>query len=57
MIYDNNLQKIKDLFNKGYELCINDNDIKSFLANLGYEKVDTYTTDHIYAYQNLSFSL
>jgi hypothetical protein len=30
MIYDNSLQKIKDLFNKGYELCINDNDIIMF---------------------------
>jgi hypothetical protein len=27
------------------------------MANLGYEKVETYTTDHIYTYQNLSFSL
>ena len=30
MIYDNSLQKIKNLFNKGYELCINDNDIIMF---------------------------
>jgi FkbM family methyltransferase len=32
-------------------------DIKSFLINLGYEKVDSYTSDHIYVYKELSFSL
>jgi hypothetical protein len=31
--------------------------IINFLTNLGYEKKDSYTTDHIYAYRNLSFSL
>jgi hypothetical protein len=32
-------------------------DIKNFLLNLGYEKVDSYTTDHIYSYKSLSFNL
>jgi FkbM family methyltransferase len=33
------------------------NDIKNFLMNLGYEKVDTYTSDHIYVYKKINFSL
>jgi len=32
-------------------------DIINFLTNLGYEKVDSYTSDHIYVYKELSFSL
>ena len=32
-------------------------DIISFLTSLGYEKVDSYTSDHIYIYKELSFSL
>ena len=44
-------------FDWAFRYNVNVSDIKSFLANLGYEKVNTYTTDHIYTYQNLSFSL
>jgi len=44
-------------FDWAFRYNVNVSDIKSFLANLGYEKVDTYTTDHIYTYSNLSFSL
>jgi FkbM family methyltransferase len=32
-------------------------DIIRFLLDLGYEKVDSYTTDHIYSYKSLSFNL
>lgn len=32
-------------------------DIINFLTNLGYEKVDSYTSDHIYVYKELSFNL
>ena len=32
-------------------------DIINFLTNLGYEKVNSYTSDHIYVYKELSFSL
>lgn len=32
-------------------------DIIKFLINLGYEKKDSYTSDHIYVYRNFSFSL
>lgn len=36
---------------------VNEDDIKSFLRNLGYAQVDKYTSDYIYAYKNLSFNL
>ena len=42
MIYDNSLQKIKDLFNRGYELCVNDNDI------IMYTNSDICLTDDLY---------
>jgi FkbM family methyltransferase len=32
-------------------------DIINLLINLGYEKVDSYTSDHIYIYKEMSFSL
>jgi FkbM family methyltransferase len=32
-------------------------DIRNFLASVGYEKVESYTSDHIYIYKNLSFNL
>jgi FkbM family methyltransferase len=32
-------------------------DIINFLTKLGYEKVDSYTSDHIYVYKELSFNL
>ena len=32
-------------------------DIINFLTKLGYEKKNSYTSDHIYVYRNLSFSL
>ena len=42
MIYDNSLQKIKDLFNRGYELCVNDNDI------IMYTNSDICLSDDLY---------
>jgi FkbM family methyltransferase len=32
-------------------------EIRNFLADLGYENVDSYTTDHIYSYKSLQFNL
>jgi FkbM family methyltransferase len=57
----NTIKKFKPVisveFDWAFRYNVNVGDIKSFMANLGYEKVETYTTDHIYTYQNLSFSL
>jgi FkbM family methyltransferase len=37
-----------------YRYNINETEIISFLTNLGYYKVDTYTTDYIYVHQSLT---
>ena len=57
----NTIKKFKPVisveFDWSFRYDVNHDDIKSFFINLGYEKVEKYTTDHIYIYKNLSFSL
>ena len=58
---ENTIKKFKPVisieFDWAFRYNTNANDIKHYLINLGYSKVDSYTTDHIYVYENLSFSL
>jgi FkbM family methyltransferase len=57
----NTIKKFKPIISVEFDWAFRYNhsagDIRSFLANLGYEKVESYTSDHVYVYKNLSFSL
>ena len=57
----NTIQKFKPVISVELDWVerynFNHRDIINFLINLGYSKVDGYTSDHIYVYQGLSFNL
>ena len=57
----NTIQKFKPVISVELDWVerynFNHRDITNFLINLGYSKVDGYTSDHIYVYQGLSFNL